>query len=70
MLWLALFLVDVASSTLNSLSWYAMPSSLISSSVMCAEALMKAKHLDFPVLLFIGKSIQTLRDRTNFSPMD
>ena len=57
MLLLVLFLVDVASSTLNSLSWYAMPSSLISSSVICAGALMKAKPLNFPVLLFIGKSI-------------
>ena len=57
MLFLVLFLVDVVSSTLNSLSRYAMPSSLISLSVICAGALMKTKPLDFPVLLFIGKSI-------------
>ena len=54
---LVLFLVDVAFSTPNSLSWYAMPSSLISSSVIRAGALMKAKPLNFPVLLFIAKSI-------------
>ena len=57
MLLLVLFLVDAATSTLNSLSWYAMPSNLISSSVICAGVLMKAKPLNFPVLLFIGKSI-------------
>ena len=34
-----------------------MPSSLISSSVICAGALKNAKHLNFPVLLYIGKSI-------------
>ena len=57
MLLLVLFLVDVASSTLNSLSQYAMPSNFISSSVICAGALMNAKPLNFPVLLFIGKPI-------------
>ena len=54
---LVLFLADVASSTLNSLSWYPMSSSLISLSVICAGALMKSKSLNCPVLLFIGKSI-------------
>ena len=57
MLLLVLFLVDIASSTLDSLLPYAMPSSLISSSVICAGAFMEAKPLDFPVLLFIGNYI-------------
>ena len=34
-----------------------MPSSLISSFVMCTGSLMNAKLLNFPVLLFIRKSI-------------
>ena len=56
-IYLKCFLVDEVSSTLNSLSWYAMPSSLMSSSVICFGAHMKAKSLNFPVLLFIEKSI-------------
>ena len=54
---LALFLVNAASSTFNLLWRYVMPSSLISSSVTSAGVLMKAKPSNFPVLLFIGKSI-------------
>ena len=55
MLFLVLFLVDVASSTLNSLSRYAMPSSLISSSVICAGALMKQclQHLCIHTLSYL-----------------
>ena len=56
-IYLKCFLVDVASSTLNSLSLYAMLSSLMSSSVICFGAHMKAKPLNFPVLLFIEKPI-------------
>ena len=56
-IYLKCFLVDVASSTLNSLSWYAMLSSLMSSSVICFGTHMKAKPLNFRVLLFIEKPI-------------
>ena len=70
MLFLVLSLVDVASSTLNSLSWCAMPSSLISLPVLCAAALVKAKPLNFPVLWFIGKSIlhASRKWAVNFKP--